>query len=113
MSDPIQFQVRAKVTDAVFTCEEREPREYRLKVLLKVYAAIGRITLIDGETRETEVPFPFQTEEDAEKYAVDKAREFKLSECRYTDSKGRSFSIETRTEEVEDEMSEEISGAND
>lgn len=91
----IQFKVQAKITDAVFTCRKVVAGEYRLKALLRVYAAVGKEVLIDGEIKETDVPFPFQTEEAAEKYATDKAREFNLAQFHYVSSEELEIKIET------------------
>ena len=89
----IEFKVGIKITDAVFIIRKVK-RDYKMKAVLKVFAEVGGATLIDGEVKETEVPRKFKSEAAAEKYATEKAREFKLERFRIINSARREYEIE-------------------
>lgn len=94
VGDPVQFQLKLKIIDAAFIVRRTPERKFKLKTLLKVFAEAGGATIIDGELKETDVPFLFETEEEAVKYAEDKSREFKLSEFTLINSMGGERRVE-------------------
>ena len=89
----IEFKVGIKITDAVFIIRKVKG-DYKMKAVLRVSAEVGDMTLIDGEVRESEVPRKFRGEAAAEKYATEKAREFKLERFRIVNSERREYEIE-------------------
>lgn len=94
-ADKITFTTTVKITDAVFIVRTDDSGTFGVSAVLKIYADIGDQPLIDGDVREIKAPQIFTSEEAAEDYATDKAREFGLESFRFIGLTGGERVIET------------------
>lgn len=93
--DKITFTTAVKITDAVFVIRTGDSGTYGVSAILKVYASIEDQPLIDGDVKEIKAPQIFTSEEAAEEYATDKAREFGLESFRIISPTKGEYFIET------------------